>query len=355
MILSSLYLQCFRSYTQRKFDFSPTTTIIIGPNTAGKTNLGEAVALLSSGKSFKGATDESLIHFGKDIGRIKALVLDVHTEKTTLEVVLVSSQYNGGRFGRKFLVNDVAKSRKNFVTHLPLVLFRPEELDIVIAGPSLRRNFLDDVLEQVDSAYATHMLSYTRALKQRNALLRRVKETGQKSNEQFSYWDNLLITHGQYIAQSRAQFLQWVGEQQKDVIDFTVVYDDSKISRERLDKYQDAEIGAGVTLVGPHRDDFLVFLDAIDSMPRDAKIYGSRGQQRLVVLQLKLLQIAYIAEKLGQKPLLFLDDIFSELDSGHIALVLQKINGIQTIMTTTHKEFIPQDLLKKYSVIELHK
>lgn len=357
MILRSIVLQNFRSYAQQKFDFAKDITIIIGANTAGKTNLAEAIHLLATGKSFKGATDASLIHFGKEIGRIKAAVWahEQDGERVMLEVVLMSPQYNNGRFGKKYLVNEIPKSRSAFLGHVPFVLFRPEELDIIIDGPSVRRAFLDSVLEQTDREYAAHMVSYERALRQRNALLARVKETGVRQEKQFAYWDELVIHHGAEITKKREAFISWINTAEKDVSLLEVTYDHSKISVERLAQYRDAEVGAGVTLVGPHRDDFFVTIPQADKKHRDVKFFGSRGQQRLVVLQLKLLQIAFMTKTLGKKPLLVLDDIFSELDSGHIALVLEKIVGQQAIITTTHKEFIPKEKMRAYSVIELEK
>lgn len=354
MLLSSLVLQNFRSYQQKKIDFSKDATIIIGQNTAGKTNLAEAIHILATGRSFKSPTDMSLIHFGKEIGRVKGMVVNDQEEKTTLEVVLMSPQYNNGRFGKKYLVNEIPKSRTNFLGHLPLVLFRPEELDIIIDGPSVRRDFLNEVLEQVDRAYSASITAYERAIRQRNALLYRTREEGIRQEKQFAYWDELVIHNGQIITQERELFIQWLNSQLKDVINFQITYDHSRISKERLLQYKEAEVSAAVTLVGPHRDDFFIEILQNDNEYRNVRNFGSRGQQRLVVLQLKLLQIKFMTERLGTKPLLVLDDIFSELDSKHIQLVLDKITDMQAIITTTHKEFIPKDKLTAYSVIELN-
>ena len=363
MLLSSLVLQNFRSYKQAKFDFSDDITVIIGPNTAGKTNLAEAIHMLSTGKSFKGPTDISLIHFGKDIGRVQGLIINdqvpmtndqLKEDKITLEVTLLAPSYTG-RFAKRYTVNEIPKSRTHFLGFLPLVLFRPEELDIIIDGPSIRRDFLDEVLEQVDRDYVISLAAYTKAIRQRNALLYRAREEGIRPEKQFAYWDELVIHHGQVITQKREKLITWFNAQEKDVLSFKIIYDHSTISEERLLQYKDAEIAAAVTLVGPHRDDFYIEIPQDDGKYRDVRVYGSRGQQRLVVLQLKLLQIQFMTEKLGEKPLLVLDDIFSELDSGHIGLVLEKITGLQAIITTTHKEFIPQQRLKNYSIIELGK
>ena len=350
MILRSILLQHFRSYTQKKFDFDPEMTVIVGENTAGKTNLTEAIQLLSSGKSFRGQSDKELVAFDHELGRVQGLVED-NENATKLEVVILTPDANNGRWGKKFFVNGVTKSRNTFVGHLPLVVFRPEELDIVIAGPSLRRRFLDDVLETVDRDYFHALIAYEKALRQRNALLGLAKESGRKNTQQFAYWDDLVIRHGTIIHEKRKLLIEYLHATQKDVMDFEMVYDHSIISKERLMQYEEAEIGAGNTLVGPHRDDFYLLMEDEKGKKRDVKLFGSRGQQRLIVLQLKLLQIQFVTEYLDHKPLLVLDDIFSELDTGHIQLVLDKTKNQQVILTTTHKEFLPQEI--KATVIEL--
>ncbi len=355
MILRSLVLQHFRNYTQAKFDFDEHMTVVVGPNTAGKTNLTEAIQLLSTGKSFRGQSDRELIQFEQEIARVQGLIgenelgirnyeLGEGDSSTKLEVVVLSPEINNGRFGKKFLMNGVGKSRNGFVGHVPVVVFRPEELDIVIAGPSLRRQFLDDVLQNIDREYYQAIGGYEKALRQRNALLRLTREMGYKNHEQFAYWDELLIRYGSIMHQKRKELIEYFNATQKDVVEFAIIYDHSIISQERLQQYESEEIASGNTLVGPHRDDFYFLMKDKKSKTRDVKTYGSRGQQRLVVFQLKLLQIAYTAEALQVKPLLVLDDIFSELDTGHIELVLEKIAGQQVIMTTTHKEFLPQNL-----------
>ncbi len=363
MHLSTLVLQHFRSYTQEKFSFSSGLTVIVGPNTAGKTNLTEAIQLLSYGKSFRGQSDQEMIQFEKDVARVQGLVVESvkekgessDNEKTKLEVVILSPESNNGRYGKKFLVNGVGKSRNGFVGHLPVVIFRPEELDIVIAGPALRRTFLDVVLEIVDREYYMSHVAYEKAIRQRNALLRIAQESGRKNSQQFSYWDELVIEHGVILHEKRKALIHYLNEIKKDVFEFEIVYDHSIVSEERLRQYQGAEIASGVTLVGPHRDDFFLLVKDKHKQPRDIKTFGSRGQQRLVVLQLKLLQIGFVTEKLGKKPLLVLDDIFSELDTGHIQLVMEKTKGQQVILTTTHQEFLPENHGGSFSMIELNK
>lgn len=345
MLLTSLSLQNFRSYTKSQFSFDQETTFVVGPNTAGKSNLLEAIFFLASGKSFRAEKDIQCIQFGKEIARITGKIDD-----TKLEVMLTQG-FVGGKPApmKRYLVNGVPKRRVDFSGHLSAVLFAPSDLDMIIGGPTLRRRFLDAVLEQVDRGYRVATTTYEKALRQRNALLQIARETGKRSEKQFAYWDELLITNGQIITKKREAFISFINDAKKDVFDCMLVYDHSLISEQRLLQYKDAEMGSGVTLVGPHRDDFHILMDK----DNDVKTYASRGQQRLVVLQLKMLQLTYMENALSFRPLLLLDDIFSELDAGHIKLVMGMIGKQQTIVTTTHEEFIGKTDSKQALVIKL--
>ncbi len=369
MHLISILLQNFRSYTQKTFEFDPNVTLIAGRNTAGKTNLVEAIYVLSYGKSFKAEKDVQMIRFGQEVGRAQGLLESVRgsegtmgtngtkretIEKIKLEVMLAYGSVTGGRVTKKYLIDGASKRRVDFSGILPVVLFSPEELDIVVAGPSLRRRFLDDVLEQVDREYRYARNVYDKAIRQRNALLNIAKETGRRNKEQFSYWDALLITNGNLITDKRATFIDFINKTQKDIFDFYLLYDKSTISTERLLQYQDAEVASGVTLVGPHRDDFTIQMKTYGDM-QDVRYFGSRGQQRLVVLQLKLFQIEYVADILHHRPLFVLDDIFSELDARNTQLVLDMVGKQQTIITTANKEILASKQLRDVSVIELEK
>ncbi len=361
MFLSRILLQHFRSYPQADFTFNEGVTCIVGPNTAGKTNLLEAISLLAIGKGFRAEKETELIQFGQEVARVKGQLLSGEgekdkgdKEKIRLEVVVAQGETAGGRsYLKKYLVNDVPKRRVDFVGQLQSLLFIPADLAVIIGSPSYRRHFFDEVLEVVDREYRQALSSYERALRQRNALLELVRETGQRNQAQFSYWDDLLITNGQIITKKREAFIAFMNKEEKTLLPFRAVYDHSTISEERLLQYKGAEVGSGVTLVGPHRDDFQVLL-TVRKEERDARTYGSRGQQRLVVLQLKLLQLAFM-KQMGSQPILLLDDIFSELDEAHIQLVMDIMKGQQTILTTTHKEFLSTKMLRDASMIELEK
>ena len=291
-----------------------------------------------------------MLKFGEEVGRVKGQITN-----DELEVLITNGQVNGGSQYKKFLVNGVSKRRVDFAGKLLVVLFSPQDLEIIIESPSLRRNFLDEVLEQVDRNYRVALISYTKALRQRNALLELAQETGDRNEKQFEYWDNLVIENGNLLTAKREEFINFVNSSSKDIFEFVMEYDKSVVSKERLAQYEREEVASGVTLVGPHRDDFSVSMFNGGKEAHNVKFYGSRGQQRLAILQLKMLQLLFIEKILGERPLLLLDDIFSELDEGHIQLILEEIGKQQTIITTTHEEFIPKKLLKSMKIISFEK
>ena len=347
MILRSLSLQHFRSYPKVLFSFHPHLTIIVGPNASGKTNLVEAISFLSTGKSFRTGKEKQVITFGETIARVTGEM----SEATKVEVVVSDMP---GQMFKKYFINGVSKRRASLAGLLPVVLFTPTDLDLVSGQPGSKRRFMDEVLEQTDQEYASALQLYTKALRQRNALLEFVQKTGRRDEERFAYWNNLLISNGQKVSERREALIAYINSQEKQLFPFTLLYDSSVISQERLLQYKDAEVGAGVTLVGPQRDDVIIqSKHPVSNELEDVKYFCSRGQQRLVALELKKSQISYLQEQLETQPVLVLDDIFSELDGEHIRQILHLAHDFQTIITTTHKEFIAADIEKDRAVIEL--
>ncbi len=300
---------------------------------------------MSVGKSFRAEKDSQMVEFNKEMGRVRGT-----TDEGKLEVVVTVGEVAGVKSQfKRFFVNGVAKRRVDFVGNLVSVLFSPQDLEIVVGSPGLRREFLDNVLEQTDRDYRLALLGFTKALRQRNALLDLVKNGMRRTDREFEYWDSLVIRNGQVLTKKREEFVQWINSASKEILDFKLEYDKSEISKERLSQYYEAERASGMTLVGPHRDDLFLFIDK----DKELRSFGSRGQQRLGVLQLKLLELEYLRLKTGVEPLLLLDDVFSELDEGHIMLILGIRDNQQTIITTTHEEFIPAKIKHKTEVIEL--
>lgn len=356
MLLKNLSLQNFRNYTKAEFSFNSQTTLIVGPNAIGKSNLIEAVHIVSTGKSFRTDKDKQVLRFGQSVCRVKGVASNVADENNTDSLEVVFSESQTGFIQKKYLVNGVSKRRADFAGAMPVVLFTPVDLDIVAGQPGVRRKYLDEILEQIDQEYRASHIAYTKALRQRNALLEQVQETGQRDEERFSYWDDLLIKNGQLITKKREELISYINNKKKDIFEFTLFYDKSIISEERLLQYKQGEVGAGVTLVGPHRDEILIkSLNKQSKTEEELRYFGSRGQQRLVALELKLSHIAIIQERIENQPLLLLDDVFSELDNSNIGHVLDLMNIYQTIATTTHEEFVGKYDINNLEMIRLGK
>lgn len=416
MILKTLFLQNFRSYKKKEFKFFSGMTLVVGPNTSGKTNLLEAIYLLATGKSFRAGVEAEMIRSGEELARVSAKIIAVSDgrsatnfslmsaresgntppsdskggasaqirsklplrtskslgEKTSLEIVLTTGQVGDQKTAKKkYLVNGVGKRRMDFIGQLRCVLFGPEDLEIVIGSPSRRREYLDNVLEQIDRDYRRANLSYQKGLRQRNKLLEQIREKGRPRSVLF-FWDKLLIENGEVITRKREEFINFIN-QQPDYFDaLEIDYDQSIISPQRLERYAEQEVAAGMTLVGPHRDDFrLVIRDMQTFVPsssqgnaerkRDLTIYGSRGEQRTAVLSLKLAELEFIAEKTnapsvgsGQdRPVLLLDDIFSELDPAHRSRIFEIIPQQQTIITTADPRLVRKEHGKKAKLVQL--
>lgn len=353
MILHSISLQNFRSYKKVIFQFDPGATLVVGPNTAGKSNLIESVTFLLTGKSFRSEQDMNMIRIGEDLARVKGKI--VNDETVNLEVTLTRGSVSEVKTPlRRFLVNGIPRRRIDFAGRLPIVLFKPDDLEIVVGNPSFRREFMDSILEQVSNEYRRALLDYIRALRQRNALLDHMRETGRRMEEQMSYWNQMLIENGQLITSMREDLLSFLQQANHDIFPYELSYDKSIVSEERLLQYKDEELASANTLVGPHRDDFVISMLANNKKNvLDVKYFGSRGQQRLAILELKRMQIKFIEKRMGVKPLLLLDDVFSELDQNHIDVVLGMINKQQTIITTTHEEFVSNVVEKDMKIIKL--
>ncbi|OGG19118.1 hypothetical protein A3D78_04555 [Candidatus Gottesmanbacteria bacterium RIFCSPHIGHO2_02_FULL_39_14] len=356
MTISSLSLSNFRNHLKRKFTFSLNTTIIIGKNTSGKTNLIEAIYFLSIGKSNRAGQDVQVITFGEELARIKG-ELKAEGENIVLEMVLTTGEVMGIKTPlKKFTVNDVSRRSLDFIGTLKSVLFWPEHMELVTDSPSLRRHYLDSVLVQVDREYRRTILSYERALRQRNRLLEYIKEN-KAHRHQLLFWDQLLIRQGNYITKIREEYINFINDfklpQMEDLgVKYQVFYDKSIISITRLDQYREAEIGASVTLIGPQRDD-MIFRIKKNEEYFDLSNYGSRGEQRLAVLWLKLAELAFIESKTSEEPVLLLDDIFSELDHEHREIIFGMIGNQQSIVTVTDRHLIPERYYKEAKVIEL--
>jgi len=366
MAIEGITLSNFRNFTQKSISFSKDVTLILGNNASGKTNILEAIVFLSTGKSFKARLESEVITYQKDVSRIKGKI----DSGINLEIVITNGSVRVGDSPsslkkaqrKKLLVNGVARRLLDFAGNLKVVIFGPWDMDLVTASPSVRRKFLDSVLAQVDREYRRSSLIYDRGMRQRNRLLLRIRDEG-LSASQLLYWDKLLIKHGNYITKRRGDFIDFVNGsksggtnlllndiQNGEKMNFSLAgnyqleYDRSEISIGRLKQYEREEVAAATTLVGPHRDDFLFKIGLqktkFGDSDRDLAKYGSRGEQRMGILWLKLAELSFIKQQTNEKPLLLLDDIFSELDHEHRKIVTAVCEQQQTIVTTADPHYI---------------
>ncbi len=373
MKLTSVSLQNFRNHRFWEHEFTKLSTVVVGPNTAGKTNILEAIYLLAMGESFREGKVEEMVGWGEELGRVQGLIQqipnskiphfaeasrgrqipnksqiqnsnDSNKEEIELEVVVTRGVVQGKRVAkRRYLVNGVGRSKAKLVGNLLVVSFRPEDLRIVEGSPGRRRRMMDEVLVQVDREYARSLSVYQRALVRRNKLLWMIRE-GKTQRTALAFWDQTVVKHGELIQEKRREWFEFLNQSEKyREFGLSMVYEVKVISEKRMREYTEREVMAGHTLIGPHRDDFVIKRQATSNKlqeGRDLAAYGSRGEQRLGVLWLKMQTMEFMQQKRGQRPVLLLDDIFSELDREHRELVFLLFGKQQTIVTTADEHDI---------------
>lgn len=342
-MLKQISLTNFRSHASFPLELNSHLTLIIGANASGKTSLIEAINLLSSAESFRAGKIEEMIKFGNEIGRVKGL-MENNDEKMELEILINNGLVQNKRTQKRIMsVNGIRRRSREFIGKLTCVTFRPEDMRLIEGSPGRRRRFLDSPNLLLSHDYATSLKTYDQSLLRKNRLLPKIRD-GEMSSSVLTFWNNSLLKHGQYLQQKRLEFLNTF-----KTVDFPLTYKieylPSVISEERQKQYLSREIAAGHTLIGPHKDDFIIHL--IDQKHQDLQIdlFGSRGQQRLAVLWLKFCELNFLLDQKNEAPILLLDDILSELDNDSQHLVLKVMKKFQTVITTTHTQ--TESLLKK--------
>ncbi|MBP9702545.1 DNA replication and repair protein RecF [Candidatus Woesebacteria bacterium] len=342
MRLERLILKNFRSYKQATHHFGEVT-LLIAPNGSGKTNLLEAIYLLATGISDRAGKIEEMISWDGELGSVSGIVED-KSERSDLSVVLTRGVYMGKRTPkRRYLVDGVGRARATFVGHLPATLFRPEDMRLLEGSPSRRRGYLDLAIGMAHPEYLRALSVYEATLKRRNRLLDQIRD-GISKRVELAYWDQSLIKNGEILTNYRRGYIEYLNDHIKVPFgEYCIEYKSSAISPSRLLQYADAEVAVGYTLVGPHKDDFILISNHKFSNSQidnniDLMTYGSRGEQRLGVLFLKIGGMEYLEEKRGVKSLLLLDDIFSELDQEHRIEVVRLMEGRQVILTSAEDE-----------------
>lgn len=333
MYLERVTLTNFRNYQKQSFLLSPAS-LIAAPNGSGKSNLLEAIYLLSTGVSNRASRIEEMIRFGQESASVVGVIKNQDGSYTELTVVLTRGVLSGKAVPkRRYLVDGVARNRANFAGKLATILFAPEDMRLIEGSRDRRRKYLDQILVQAHPEYGRALLAYEATLKRRNRLLDQIRE-GQAKRTELAYWDQSLTKNGNILTDYRRSFIEYLNERVKVTYgEYRVDYLASIVSPARLGEYAVAEVAVGYTLVGPHKDDFVIN-EREGETTENLMTYGSRGEQRLGVLYLKNGATKYLESTLGVKAVVLLDDVFSELDEGHREEVMKYGHDHQMVVTT---------------------
>lgn len=334
MILKSVALKNFRNYKHLNLEFHKGINILYGDNAQGKTNVLEAVYLSGTTRSHKGGKDKEMIQFGQEESHIRTVV-----EKGSLDYQI--DMHIKKNRSKGIAVNKVPiKKASELFGILNIVFFSPEDLNIIKNGPSERRRFLDAELCQLDKIYLYYLTKYNKILNQRNKLLKSINFKPELKDT-LSVWDMQLVEYGRHLIKIRKNFVEELneivfeihrnisGNQEELLLQYEPSVAEELLEQEIL-KNHEKDLKFGMTSVGPHRDDMCFLIQDID-----IRRFGSQGQQRSCALSLKLSEIDLVKRSMNELPVLFLDDVLSELDGRRQNFLLNSIHDIQTVITCT--------------------
>lgn len=357
LLVKTLELQDFRSFGEKVVGLAPATTILCGPNAAGKTNTVEALQLLTAGYSFRHPTPAQLVREGAQTARASAR-LEGDGRVVDLRCDVVSGRRQFFRNGKRIQASEVPGA-------LMSVLFTPDDLQLVKRSASFRRDELDDFGRQANRGFASVLSTYTRSIEQRNRLLKEERP----DLDLLDAWDASVALGGATLLHGRLRLFERLRAKVCEVYGelaageglecryicslgdeaLGLSKDDLReLFCERLASARPDDLRRQQTTVGPHRDDVAFLIEG-----RDARAYGSQGQQRSVVLALKMAEVLLSAEVVGNQPLLLLDDVMSELDERRREAVTRFARrGVQTVITTTNLGYFSPELLDEAEVVD---
>lgn len=356
LLVKTLELQDFRSFGEKVVGLAPATTILCGPNAAGKTNTVEALQLLTAGYSFRHPTPAQLVREGAQTARASAR-LEGDGRVVDLRCDVVSGRRQFFRNGKRIQASEVSGT-------LMSVLFTPDDLQLVKRSASFRRDELDDFGRQANRGFASVLATYTRSIEQRNRLLKEERP----DLDLLDAWDASVALGGATLLHGRLRLFERLRAKVCEVYGELAAGEGLEcrylcslgeealgLSKDELRELFCARLAAvrpddlrrQQTTVGPHRDDVAFLIEG-----RDARAYGSQGQQRSVVLALKMAEVLLSAEVVGNQPLLLLDDVMSELDERRREAVTRFARrGVQTVITTTNLGYFSPELLDGAEVV----
>lgn len=355
MYVKKLQLMNFRNYKELNIELNKGVNIFIGDNAQGKTNILEGIYYCSLAKSHRTNKDRELINWNSEEAYIK-----VYVSKERLDKNIDIKIFKDGKKGIRINTIKIAKIQE-LIGIFNVVLFSPEDLKIVKESPSHRRRFLDIEICKLNSKYYYCLVQYNKALNERNAILKKWKDNSRAIIE---VYDSQLVQYGSFIIKERLKYLKLLNEKGKVIhrnitskaedisfkyISTLKVYENLEEElNSLLKKSLKSDIEKRTTSHGPHRDDFSISLNDVDT-----RNYGSQGQQRTSVLTIKFASLEIIKEQTGEYPVLLLDDVLSELDLNRQKYILNSINNVQTIVTCTGIENIKSYLDESAKIFQV--
>ena len=350
MKIHSIQLKNFRNYIDCSVKFDPFINILIGQNAQGKTNLLEAIYILSMSKSFKTKVIDEMIYFDQDFAKIQGQV--INNQKTlNLEIVL-------SKLGKKALINhNEIKKTSDYVGYLNVVLFIPEDLMLIKGSPKLRRKLIDMELSKISPIYMYDFNKYQRLLKERNKYLKLLNEKHLKADDYLEVLSEQMARLQVQLLKKRIEFVELLNEISTKMYDYIALHQEV-LSIQYKTHYKDMsyegiledyrknyqkDIAFKQTTHGIHKDDLVMCLNQ-----QDAITYASQGQQRSIVLAIKIALLELIKKEIGEYPVLLLDDVLSELDDTRKTKLLNLIEGkVQTFLTSTNIDGIHHQVIDK--------
>ena len=339
MYIKKIELNHFRNYNKQEIELSEGINVFYGDNGEGKTNIIESIFLCALGKSFRTSKEKELIQFGEE----EASVLIDYQKKDRDGKIKVELK------DKKYVYVNQIRIRKlsELLGNMHVVIFTPEDIHILRDGPQKRRRFLDIMIGQLRPNYVSNLNLYMKVLEQRNNYLKQIKFEN-KQEELLDIWDEKLIEYGEKIYLYRQEFIEKMkrkinsihdnitGQKENLKMQYLSDCENKENYRKMLKQHRKIDIIKGFTTKGVHRDDFMVYIN--DEL---VNIYGSQGQNRTVILSLKIAELEVILDEIGEYPILLLDDFMSELDEKRRTNFLNYIRNTQVIITCTDKLEIP--------------
>lgn len=338
MILKSISFHNFRNFDKKQFKIDPYLTAIFGDNAKGKTNLLEGIYFILKGEGFRESREEQLIKFIEKNGYVDAKLEDGLTKDiSNLRIDLAITDFG---LNKTYFLEKTKKGRHSYLKDLiPVVLFSPEQIEIIDRTMSFRREYFDKFLSGKDFEYKKRLTNYNQALRKRNKILERGFNI-QNLKQELDFWNQYLINQGLYLIKKRKEYIQYLNSNKNiDSKEFSIDYRENKLSLDRFNEYHNKELLIKKTLIGPHRDEYHIFMVSNkSSLKKNIHMYGSRSEQRLGLVWLKINELKYLEDFFKKKPILLLDDIFSELDHNNQKLIFNLIGNYQTVITSTEEK-----------------